>query len=294
MPGGAGGKGGAGDASDAQGPVGLPEHAEAVLALARAIPAGQVATYGDLARLVGSGGPRQVGQVMSRYGSDVPWWRVLRASGRPSAGLEERALAHYRVEGTPLVGGLPDSAGMPRGDYRVDLRRARWSPESMGSPGGQRPGGQTQGGQTQGGQTAGGRVGGGRTAYGRGGLHHVEVWVADLGAARASWGWLLGELGWVLGDDWGHGIAWELGPVYLVVESGPDLVAGDHERTRPGVNHLAFHGGTREQVDALVAAAPAHGWELLFADRHPYAGGPEHYAADLHDGQGFEVEVVAT
>ena len=45
MSGGAGGKGGAGDASDAQGPVGLPEHAEAVLALARAIPAGQVATY---------------------------------------------------------------------------------------------------------------------------------------------------------------------------------------------------------------------------------------------------------
>ncbi|MBL0005212.1 MAG: MGMT family protein [Actinomycetales bacterium] len=111
---------------------GIPPHAEAVLVLARSIPAGQVATYGDLARLVGEGGPRQVGQVMSRYGSDAPWWRVLRASGLPPAGHEERALVHYRAEGTPLVGGLPDGAGMPPADYRVDLRRARWSPQPTG------------------------------------------------------------------------------------------------------------------------------------------------------------------
>ena len=290
---------------------GIPPHAEAVLVLARSIPAGQVATYGDLARLVGEGGPRQVGQVMSRYGSDAPWWRVLRASGLPPAGHEERALVHYRAEGTPLVGALPDGAGMPPADYRVDLRRARWSPESasalaaarahradggvggVGEAGGV---GRVGAAGLAGGVGADGEadVGGGRTAYRRGGLHHVEVWVGDLVAARASWGWLLGELGWVFGDDWGHGVAWELGPVYLVMESGPDVVSGGHERRRPGVNHLAFHAGTRDQVDAIVEAAEGHGWELLFADRHPHAGGPDHYAAYLQDGQGFEVELVAT
>ena len=31
----------------------------------------------------------------------------------------------------------------------------------------------------------------------------------------------------------------------------------------------------------------------MFADRHPYAGGPEHYAAYLESGEGFEVELVA-
>jgi len=31
----------------------------------------------------------------------------------------------------------------------------------------------------------------------------------------------------------------------------------------------------------------------MFGDRHPYAGGPEHYAAYLEDADGFEVEVVA-
>lgn len=133
----------------------------------------------------------------------------------------------------------------------------------------------------------------GRAAYGRGGLHQVVVWVGDLVAARASWGWLLGELGWLFGDDWGHGVAWGLGPVCLVVESGPDVATGRGERTRPGANHLALHVGTRAQVDAIVAEASAHGWEVAFAGRRPGAGRPEHYVAQLQDEQGFDVELVA-
>ena len=31
----------------------------------------------------------------------------------------------------------------------------------------------------------------------------------------------------------------------------------------------------------------------MFADRHPYAGGPDHYAAYLADPYGYEVELVA-
>lgn len=46
-------------------------------------------------------------------------------------------------------------------------------------------------------------------------------------------------------------------------------------------------------LNELVAAAPEHGWRLLFADRHPHAGGPEHYAAYLEDADGYEVELVA-
>ena len=36
---------------------------------------------------------------------------------------------------------------------------------------------------------------------------------------------------------------------------------------------------------ALVAPVP---------DRHPHAGGPEHYAAYLENGDGFEVDLVAS
>ena len=49
----------------------------------------------------GAVGPRGVGTVMARYGSDVPWWRVIRSGGYFPQGLEAEALAHYREEGTP-------------------------------------------------------------------------------------------------------------------------------------------------------------------------------------------------
>jgi alkylated DNA nucleotide flippase Atl1 len=90
---------------------------EAVLDVVAAIPPGSVMTYGDVAATLGSRAARAVGNVMAQYGSDVPWWRVIRSSGMPPIGHEDRALAHYRVEGTPLRE-TPDG-------YRVDLRRAR-------------------------------------------------------------------------------------------------------------------------------------------------------------------------
>jgi probable phosphoglycerate mutase len=73
----------------------------------------------------------------------------------------------------------------------------------------------------------------------------------------------------------------------------PDVQAGGHERRRPGLNHLAFHAGSCLEVDRLVVGAAEHGWTLLFPDRHPFAGGPQHYAAYLESEDGFEVELVA-
>lgn len=125
-------------------------------------------------------------------------------------------------------------------------------------------------------------------------LHHVELWVPDLRRAVTSWGWLLERLGYEPHQDWPAGRSWRAGETYLVVEESPALRGTRHDRLRPGLNHLAFHApGGRAGLDALVEEAPRHGWSLLFPDRHPYAGGPEHYAAYLENGDGFEVELVA-
>jgi len=127
----------------------------------------------------------------------------------------------------------------------------------------------------------------------RGSLHHVELWVPDLARAREQWGWLLGQLGYGQFQDREHGRSWQLGGTYLVIEQSPALTASDHDRLRPGLNHLAFHAGSRASVDALATAGPAHGWTLLFPGRHPHAGGPDHYAAYLSNTDGFEVELAA-
>ncbi|MFS0700040.1 VOC family protein [Cellulomonas sp. 179-A 4D5 NHS] len=127
----------------------------------------------------------------------------------------------------------------------------------------------------------------------RGTLHHVELWVTDLGAAEASLGRLLLRLGYTEAQRWPTGVRYELGETYLVLDAGPD-VTGPHERTRAGLNHLAFHAGSAEDVDALTEASLADGWTLLFADHHPFAGGPQHRAAYLTDLAGFEVELVVS
>lgn len=124
-------------------------------------------------------------------------------------------------------------------------------------------------------------------------LHHVELWVPDLRRATAEWGWLLGELGYAVFQDWPDGRSWRLAGTYIVIEQSADLSASSHERCRPGLNHLAFHVGGRDRLDALVAGAAAAGWELMFPDAHPHAGGPGHYAAYLSNSDGFEVELVA-
>lgn len=90
------------------------DYAELVLSVVEQIPPGQVATYGDIAEIVGRGGPRQVGHVMALLGGGVPWWRVVRADGRPARSLEEPGLRLLKADKTPL-----------KGD-RVDMERARF------------------------------------------------------------------------------------------------------------------------------------------------------------------------
>lgn len=127
-----------------------------------------------------------------------------------------------------------------------------------------------------------------------GGLHHVELWVPDLARTDRSWGWLLGRLGWQEDSRWSSGVSYRRGDVYVVLEHGPDVLPGPHERRRPGLNHLALHAGGPSDVDRVVAESAEHGWRPLFADRYPHAGGPQHYAAYLEDEDGFEAELVAS
>jgi len=92
-----------------------------VLDVVASIPPGRVMTYGDVAAALGSRAARAVGQVMSHYGSDVPWWRVVRSSGHPAIDHEARALEYFRAEGTPLKWSRD-------GVHRVDLAVARYDP----------------------------------------------------------------------------------------------------------------------------------------------------------------------
>lgn len=126
----------------------------------------------------------------------------------------------------------------------------------------------------------------------RGMLHHIEIYVGDLERSIAFWGWFLDRLGYRLYQEWDEGSSWLLGDTYLVFVQAP-LLEGGFDRRHIGLNHLAFHVADRAEVDELVGVLEDRGVRLLYQERHPHAGGPDHYAAFFEDPDGLKVEVVA-
>ena len=74
-------------------------HVEQVRALVASIPPGRVATYGDIACAAGLSSPRIVAWIMRTDSEDLPWHRVITASGRPAPHLASRQWALLRAEG---------------------------------------------------------------------------------------------------------------------------------------------------------------------------------------------------
>ncbi|CDP84306.1 MULTISPECIES: MGMT family protein [Mycolicibacterium] len=86
-------------------PAVTEEQVETVRSLVAAVPAGRVCTYGDIADAAGLSSPRIVGWIMRTDSSDLPWHRVITASGRPAPHLAGRQLERLRAEGVLAVDG---------------------------------------------------------------------------------------------------------------------------------------------------------------------------------------------
>ena len=88
------------------------------------IPEGSVASYGQIAEIAGiPRGARQVGYALRHLpsGHDVPWHRVVRASGeiamrRGSDGFKEQA-KRLQKEDVAILNG------------RIDMKKYRWQPD---------------------------------------------------------------------------------------------------------------------------------------------------------------------
>ena len=86
---------------------------ETVRALVASIPVGKVSTYGDIAAAAALSSPRIVGWIMRTDSSDLPWHRVITASGRPAEHLSTRQLELLRAEAVLAIDGR-----VPLGEVR--------------------------------------------------------------------------------------------------------------------------------------------------------------------------------
>jgi catechol 2,3-dioxygenase-like lactoylglutathione lyase family enzyme len=126
-------------------------------------------------------------------------------------------------------------------------------------------------------------------------LHHIELYVRDLERSAAFWTPLMALLGFEE-ERWSGGINYARGKtdtyLCLLPAAREHLDAGYH-RKRIGLNHLAFKGESRAQVDLVAKWIKDNGHTLLYEDRHPYAGGPDYYAVFFEDPDRIKLEVVA-
>ena len=79
---------------------------DAVIAVVRSIPEGEVLPYGEVAAEAGRpGAARVVGRVLATTDEAAPWWRVVNAHGRLVPGHEAEHERMLRAEGVALHDG---------------------------------------------------------------------------------------------------------------------------------------------------------------------------------------------
>jgi methylated-DNA-protein-cysteine methyltransferase-like protein len=92
-----------------------------IYAVVRQIPPGKVATYGQIAQIVGGCTARMVGYALSALpnGNDVPWQRVINAQGKVSP--------HGDGFGNAIQQSLLELEGIKFDEQgRVDFTKVRW------------------------------------------------------------------------------------------------------------------------------------------------------------------------
>jgi methylated-DNA-protein-cysteine methyltransferase-like protein len=116
----------------------LPALHRRIIDAIAAIPRGKVASYGQIAALAGAKGrARLVGWVLRHTpdGTDLPWFRVMRAGGRiafphGSAPYDEQ-VRRLKREGVVVDRGRVDLA---KHGWRRDLDEVLWGPDAFGPP----------------------------------------------------------------------------------------------------------------------------------------------------------------
>lgn len=133
----------------------------------------------------------------------------------------------------------------------------------------------------------------------RGSISHLDLNVTDPAVSIGFYGLLLEFLGWRRDEvsSTAQRCSWSItGPEGCV--TGVEIRApahpaprSVHERYSPGIDHLAFHASSRDDVDAVHM--------LLTAAGHPvadppaeYGYSPGYYAVAFDDPDGIRLEVV--
>lgn len=84
----------------------MNEREQRIIDVIRSLREGEVVTYGDIADVAGYPKmSRLVGRILAVTDDDLPWWRVVNASGRLVPGHEREQSALLQQEDVTVVNG---------------------------------------------------------------------------------------------------------------------------------------------------------------------------------------------
>ncbi|HWU72792.1 MAG TPA: VOC family protein [Sphingomonas sp.] len=129
----------------------------------------------------------------------------------------------------------------------------------------------------------------------RGALHHIDLSVSDVAAAKRVYGPVLEFMGYTQVKDRVDGCEWDLKgrePFGASIGIRVATSGGGHDRYTPGLHHLAWRVESREAVDAAHALLIEHSIPVLDPPAHypEYSG--DYYAVFFADPDGLKLEIV--
>lgn len=124
-----------------------------------------------------------------------------------------------------------------------------------------------------------------------GGLHHVDLTVADFRRSKEFYGKVLPLMGFERLPKELGAVAWRGATIIAIQPAKPEEKDRTHTRHAPGLNHLAFRAPSRAAIDDLHRELVALGVTILDppAD-YPYSAG--YYAVFFTDPDGMKLEYV--
>jgi glyoxylase I family protein len=127
------------------------------------------------------------------------------------------------------------------------------------------------------------------------GIHHIDLVVSSIERSLPFYRELLGPLGWhgiseVEGER-GETIWYLLGPETAIGLRESQTDAGEYDRYRVGLHHLAFEATSRAVVNERAVWLRSNG-ALLESEPQEYTYVPGYYAVFFYDPDGMKLEIL--
>lgn len=125
-------------------------------------------------------------------------------------------------------------------------------------------------------------------------IHHIDLTVADLAAAKRFYQPVMEYLGYKMTDDSAEDLGFATGDEHasgiVFHPAHPESAGRKHDRYSPGLHHLAFRANSRDEVDGLYQVLQKLGAVILDPPALYYP--PNYYAVFFADPDGMKLEFV--